>query len=73
MSKDSITRRRFVAGTLVTGAAAAVPAAAEAKRKRKPKPKRPSTGSVRTADVVIVGRDSPASLQRATSAPPATR
>jgi monoamine oxidase len=55
VSKDSITRRRFVAGTLVTGAAAAVPAAAEAKRKHKPKPKRPSTGSVRSADVVIVG------------------
>jgi monoamine oxidase len=54
VTKDSITRRRFVAGTLVTGAAAAVPAAADAaKRKPKPKPKR--TGSVRTADVVIVG------------------
>ena len=47
--RGRITRRRFVAGTLATGAAAAVPAAAEAKRKRrKPKPKRPSTGSVRT-------------------------
>jgi monoamine oxidase len=53
VSKDSITRRRFVAGTLVTGAAAAVPAAADAKRK--PKPKRRSARSVRSADVVIVG------------------
>jgi monoamine oxidase len=54
VSKQSITRRRFVAGTLATGAAAAVPAAAEAaKRKHKPKPK--ATGSVRRADVVIVG------------------
>jgi len=49
-----ITRRRFVAGTLTTGAAAALPAAAEA-AKHKRKPKRPSTGSVRRADVVIVG------------------
>jgi monoamine oxidase len=55
VSRDSITRRRFVAGTLVTGAAAAVPAAAEAKRRTKPKPKRPTAGSVRSADVVIVG------------------
>ncbi len=56
--RRTLTRRRFVAGTLVTGAAAAVPAAAEAakhKRRPKPKPKRPSTGSVRSADVVIVG------------------
>ncbi|TMK87828.1 MAG: flavin monoamine oxidase family protein [Actinobacteria bacterium] len=49
-----MTRRRFVAGTLATGAAAAAPAAAEAaKRKRKHKPR--PTGSVRRADVVIVG------------------
>jgi monoamine oxidase len=54
VSKNSITRRRFVAGTLASGAAAAVPAAAEAAR-RKPKPKRKPTGSVRRADVVIVG------------------
>jgi monoamine oxidase len=56
VSKHSITRRRFVAGTLAGGAAAAIPAAAEAaKRKPKPKPRRPATGSVRSADVVIVG------------------
>ncbi len=56
MSKQSITRRRFVAGTLATGAAAAVPAAAEAaKRKHKHKPKPKVGGSVRSADVVIVG------------------
>ena len=54
MKEHSITRRRFVAGTLATGAAAAAPAAAEAaKRKRKHKPR--PTGSVRRADVVIVG------------------
>jgi monoamine oxidase len=55
VNKDSITRRRFVAGTLVTGAAAAVPAAAEASRTHRLKPTRPSTGSVRSADVVVVG------------------
>ena len=54
--RRTLTRRRFVAGTLATGATAAVPAAAEAaKRKAKPKPGRPSTGSVRSADVVVVG------------------
>ena len=38
--QHSITRRRFVAGTLVTGATAAWPAAAEAaKRKAAHKPK----------------------------------
>jgi monoamine oxidase len=56
VSKHSITRRRFVAGTLASGAAAAIPAAAEAaKRGPNPKPKHPAPGSVRTADVVIVG------------------
>jgi monoamine oxidase len=53
VSKQSITRRRFVAGTLATGAAAAVPAAAQARRRHKPKHK--PTGSVRSADVVVVG------------------
>ena len=58
-----ITRRRFVAGTLVTGAAAALPASAEAaknKHKHKAKPKHkpkhhkpPST--THTADVAVVG------------------
>jgi monoamine oxidase len=52
MADRDITRRRFVAGTLATGAAAAVPAAAEAaKHKRKRKhPKLPHR-----ADVVVVG------------------
>ncbi len=55
-----ITRRRFVAGTLVTGAAAALPGAAEAKGtgKHKPKPThkpgKPKS-TVHTADVAIVG------------------
>ncbi|MGZ4246223.1 MAG: flavin monoamine oxidase family protein, partial [Solirubrobacteraceae bacterium] len=54
-----ITRRRFVAGSLATGAAAALPAAAEA-AKRKPKPKhkhkpvKPKP-TVHQADVVVVG------------------
>jgi monoamine oxidase len=47
---DSITRRRFVAGTLATGAAAALPTAAEAAH-RKAKAK----SATRTADVVVVG------------------
>jgi monoamine oxidase len=47
------TRRRFVAGALTTGAAAALPAAADAKKKHKPaKAKQQRT---RTADVCVVG------------------
>jgi monoamine oxidase len=59
--RDSITRRRFVAGTLVTGAAVAVPAAAEAaenkhKHKAKHKPKHHKASSTtHTADVAVVG------------------
>ena len=42
--RRTLTRRRFVAGTLATGATAAVPAAAEAaKHKRKPKHTRKPT------------------------------
>jgi monoamine oxidase len=53
--QSPITRRRFVAGSLVTGAAVAVPASAEAaKRTGKPKPKPPAS-TTRTADVAIVG------------------
>lgn len=57
MSKPSpITRRRFVAGTLVGGAAIAAPSAAEAARhKKKPKPKPKPTGKNRRADVAVVG------------------
>jgi monoamine oxidase len=57
MERTQITRRRFVAGTLVTGAAAAVPVTAEAARHRtKPKHKRTATGRPpRSADVVVVG------------------
>jgi monoamine oxidase len=56
MSNDGshITRRRFVAGTIATGAAAAVPAAAEAKE-RKRKPKRDHASNRHFADVVVVG------------------
>jgi monoamine oxidase len=55
---ERITRRRFVSGTIATGAAAAVPAAAEA---RAPKPgtgagRHSAAGpSTRRADVAIVG------------------
>jgi len=56
--KRPITRRRFVAGTLATGAAAAWPAAAEAaKRKHKPdrKHKHARNKNSHKADVVVVG------------------
>jgi monoamine oxidase len=60
--QTSITRRRFVAGSLVTAAAAAVPAAADAKakakHKHKPAPKhKPAkpTSTTHEADVVVVG------------------
>jgi monoamine oxidase len=57
--RDEITRRRFVSGTLATGAAAALPAAAEARAKRghthKPKRKRAVGATTRRADVAIVG------------------
>src|SRR3954453_21100782 len=46
------TRRRFVAGALTTGAAAALPGVAEARKKKHAKPKRHRT---RTADVCVVG------------------
>jgi monoamine oxidase len=54
---SNITRRRFVAGTLVTGAAAAVPASAEAAKKpAKPKHKPAQhSSSTHSADVVVVG------------------
>jgi monoamine oxidase len=62
-SQNPITRRRFVAGSLVTGAAAALPGAADAKAKHHPKhtpakpthkPARP-TSRVHQADVAVVG------------------
>src|ERR1700744_3671037 len=60
--RSPITRRRFVAGTLVTGAAAAIPGAAEAKAKHKPKhghkpahkPAKPKS-TVHQADIAVVG------------------
>ncbi|HEY2770100.1 MAG TPA: FAD-dependent oxidoreductase, partial [Solirubrobacteraceae bacterium] len=55
---DRISRRRFVAGTLVTGAAAALPGVAEAKKhKHKPqkKHKKHKTARNRSAEVAIVG------------------
>jgi monoamine oxidase len=56
--EQNISRRRFIAGTLVTGAAAAWPAAAEAaKRKahRKHKPKKRAKAKTYKSDVVVVG------------------
>ncbi|HEX3689196.1 MAG TPA: flavin monoamine oxidase family protein [Solirubrobacteraceae bacterium] len=58
-----ITRRRFVAGSLVTGAAAALPGAADAKAKHHPKrrPAKPThkpakpKSTVHEADVAVVG------------------
>jgi monoamine oxidase len=50
MSQD-LTRRRFVAGTLAGGAAAALPASAEAKKTKHKK----TSGSVRKVDVAVVG------------------
>jgi monoamine oxidase len=48
-----VTRRRFVAGTLASGAAAAVPSAAQAAAARRSRPHR--AGSTRHADAVVVG------------------
>jgi monoamine oxidase len=54
-----ITRRRFVAGSLITGAAVAVPGAAEAKAaKHKAKPNRhpaKPASTVHEADVAVIG------------------
>jgi monoamine oxidase len=61
-SQNPITRRRFVAGSLVTGAAAALPGAADAKAKHpKHKPAKPRhkpakpKSTVHEADVAVVG------------------
>ncbi|HWE15241.1 MAG TPA: flavin monoamine oxidase family protein [Solirubrobacteraceae bacterium] len=58
--ETEITRRRFVAGTLVGGAAAAVPAAAEArarhkKHTHKAKHKKHKRAASHSADVIVVG------------------
>ncbi len=57
MTKDTITRRRFVAGAAASGAGLAVPAAAEAAtvQRKHTRPNKPGSGSVRSADVVVVG------------------
>jgi monoamine oxidase len=58
---NPITRRRFVAGTLATGAAVALPTVADAadekkkKHKHKPKHKKHKTAPAHKADVIIVG------------------
>ncbi|MFL5829387.1 MAG: flavin monoamine oxidase family protein [Solirubrobacteraceae bacterium] len=48
---NKLTRRRFVAGSLATGAAAAVPAAAQAAKAKKHHKAQPS----HTADAIVVG------------------
>jgi monoamine oxidase len=54
--QSPITRRRFVAGTVVTGAAAALPASAEAAKHKKAKPKHKKPASTtHKADVAVVG------------------
>jgi monoamine oxidase len=60
--QDGLTRRRFVRGALVTGAAAAWPAAAEAAKRKarhkqhpKSKHKRAVKAAAHQADVVVVG------------------
>ncbi len=57
--QSSITRRRFVGGAIVTGAAASLPAAAQARARRhkpEPKPKHPKPATAPLhADVVVIG------------------
>ncbi len=53
--RSKITRRSFVAGTLATGGAAAIPASADARAKRKPKHKHKAPSAGHRADVVVVG------------------
>ncbi len=52
-----VTRRRFVAGTLVTGAAVAIPTSAQATKhkKRKHRHKKHRSARVHRADVIVVG------------------
>ncbi len=51
-AQHAITRRRFVAGTVATGAAAAVPAGAKASQRAQPAT---AESTPQTADVVVVG------------------
>jgi len=51
-AESNVTRRRFVSGTLATGAAASVPALAQARGEPRSQTRSPST---RRTDVVIVG------------------
>jgi monoamine oxidase len=51
-AESNVTRRRFVSGTLATGAAATVPAVADARAKRRRATSEPSR---RSADVVVIG------------------
>jgi monoamine oxidase len=58
--QDGLTRRRFVAGALITGAAASWPAAADAakrraKHKKHHKPAHKAKKTTQQADVVVVG------------------
>jgi monoamine oxidase len=54
--QDAVTRRRFVTGALVAGAAASLPATAEAAKRKHPKPKpKHAKKKGHKADVVVVG------------------
>jgi monoamine oxidase len=55
--QHSVSRRRFISGALVTGAAAAWPAAAEAAKRKKTHPKHKHKAKRKTykSDVVVVG------------------
>ena len=52
--QSPITRRRFVAGTLVTGAAAAVPGADQGQAQAQAQAGKPKS-TVHQADVAVVG------------------
>ncbi len=52
--RPNITRRRFVAGAIATGAAVAAPGAAEAAKRRRRRARRPRKAG-HSADVVVVG------------------
>jgi len=52
--RPNITRRRFVAGTIATGAAVAAPGAAEAAKRHRRRARRPRKAG-HSADVVVVG------------------
>jgi monoamine oxidase len=55
LAEKRVTRRRFVAGSVATGAAVSIPSAAEAARQEATRKKQIAAGSTRKTDVVVVG------------------